>query len=137
MNRIALFIVASAFLASQAQARSLGNYKRVMIEETQVQALEITLTQTLETYDGCNHFGTSGDYYELKLPGDEWRLYTPYVADISVTQTEMGCEDLPEPRTVTVTFKKRFEANDRGEVHLDLIVPADFDILRNAIFSPF
>jgi hypothetical protein len=109
-----------------ADVRDLGNFKRVEISEQGAQSVTVTLTYTFSTVDGCNSFGTSGDFYSLTLNQGESRLYAPFVADLSVVGTELGCPDLPTPREVTVEYSKTFAAGPYGGVYLDLWLPEVF-----------
>jgi hypothetical protein len=74
-----LFVLIATFSSNFAAAdvRELGNYKRVEISEQGAQAVNVTLTHTFSTVDGCNSFGTSGDIYSVTLNPGESRLYAP------------------------------------------------------------
>ena len=126
-----LFFAIVAALTSQvafADVRDLGNFKRVEISEQGAQSITLTLTYTFSTVDGCNSFGTSGDFYALTLNQGESRLYAPFVADLSVISTQLGCPDLPTPREVTVEYSKTFAAGPYGGVYLDLWLPEVFEL---------
>lgn len=111
---------------SFADVGERGSFYRVEISENS--ASEIVLKKTFETYDGCNYFGTSGGFYKLLLPEGNWNLYERYIADLSIISTAKACPPLEEPREVSVEARQIFEANFKGKLYLDLIIPNGFSV---------
>lgn len=124
-------LLSAAFILVSTNAFAGETYTKHTIELTGAKAAVVTLSTVVETTDGCNTFGLSGKFLGLQLPADEWRLYTPYVAEFSVSQTQMGCDDLPQPRKIPLSVEQTFQGmknQNISGVFLDLLVPSNLDV---------
>ena len=121
--------LAFAFLALSpmaAHAESTDAENRIEIHETGKNTLRFTVRYELETKDGCNTFGLTGD---LKDRGWEEGMRAMEV-DMTVSQTQIFCSDLAQPRRLTLESKTLEITGGQNRVDAVLYVPEGMTIHR-------
>lgn len=123
-----ILVSANAFAGSQT-------YTKHSVELPNATAAIVTLSTVVETTDGCNTFGIDGRFYAYQLPSDEFRMYQPYVGDVGVVKTEMGCDELPQERKIPLSAEFTFQGVNHKNfsgVYLELLVPSNMTVSARA-----
>jgi hypothetical protein len=112
-----------AALPAFAEIRKQASLDKYAFNYKTDRPMTVKITITYKTKDGCNHFGLTGDFRRLEVPGGGQTLLQDYVADFGVMGTLIGCAD-KEERTIVMESDPLVIEPISGYVMGSIAVPA-------------
>lgn len=120
---LALFLTLTFHAPASAEVRKGIKFDQYEVNENNKSHVDVKITHTFETTDACNEFGLQGSFRPVEMGRGESALGQDYVADFILIQTMIGCDPLPEPRTISVESDPlRLEAVN-GVIRSRVLVP--------------